>query len=310
MSFGSRQAERVTEEINEIDDLHRENKRLKAQIEAQKRMSPEVNTAHGSSGNEISSPHLRVRERETELELSTALHQGAGHVEQSKAESDVRQYLERQGHGFLQRVFNQYAELESVLVDATDSISSSEGNGSAKSKHVAMIKPAGLQKALQASGVQMDPDKVEKLFVSMDLDENGGLDFEEFKRAVQQPATPLEQWVAMLPINGMLSRSFPVCDGPGDQVLRSVSKLSDDEIHATVDVFSRALQGLLLEARSNLQQMFGRVDQKVAEAATGSDGAVAKFKTFKMRTGTVADYIEGISGRVGKFLCLHVFTEL
>ncbi len=104
----------------------------------------------------------------------------------------------------------------------------------------------------------------------------------------------------MLPINGMLSRSFPVCGGPGDQVLRSVSKLSDDEIHATVDVFCSALCDLLLEARANLQKMFSRVDQKAAEAANGSDGAVAKFKTHKMSTGTVADYVGGISGRVGK----------
>ncbi len=201
-------------------------------------------------------------------------------METSKTESDVRIYLERQGHAFLQRVFNQYAELESVPVETAHSISFPEGNGSAKSKLVAMLKPAGLQKALQELGVPMGSDEVGKLFISMDLDENGGLDFEEFKIAVQQPApaTPLEQWVTMLPINGMLSRSFPVCGCPGDHVLRSVSKLGPDEIQATVYVFSRALQDLLLEARADLQKMFGRVDEKAAEAA---DGTVEKFKTFE-----------------------------
>jgi hypothetical protein len=299
----------VAEQKVEIENLRRENNWLTKQIEAQKRMSPDETTASGNSGNEMSSLQLRVKELETQLEWSIALRQIAGHVETSKTESDVKLYLERQGHGFLQRMFNQYvdtAELESVPVDAADSLSLfPEDDGSTKSKRDAIMKRAGLQRALQELGVQMDADKVTKLFDSMDLDKNGGLDFEEFKRAVQQPANPLEKWVAMLPINGMLSRSFPV-RGAGDQVLRSVSKLGTIEIHATVDVFSRALLGLLLEARSNLEQMFSRVDQKAVEAAKGSDGAVAKFKTFKMRTGTVDDYVSGISGRVGEYLCLHI----
>ncbi len=258
-------------------------------------------TGDGAHGT-FSAMLLAVDKSSSPLAHKNARHRQKHHT---MTESDVRLYLERQGHDFMQRVFNQYAELESVPVDTADSLSFPVGDG-AKSKLVAMLKPSGLQKALQELGVQMDSDAVGKLFVSMDLDENGGLDFEEFKRAVQQPVTPLEQWVAMLPINGMLSRSFPVCGGPGDQVLRSISKLGADEIHATVDVFSRALLGLLLEARSNLQQMFRRIDEKAAEAAKGSGGAVAKFKTFKMRTGTVEDYVGGISGRVGEYLCLTI----
>jgi hypothetical protein len=273
-----------------------------AQIELQKRISPNKNTPLGNSGNEMSSLQLQIRQLETQLEVLTALQQGTGHVEKSTTESDVRLYLDLRGNGFLQRVFDKYAEHVSVPVETADSISFPESDGSAKSKREAMLRPAGLQQALQEMGVQMDSDQVEMLLVSMDIDENGGLDFEEFKRAVHQPATPLEQWVAMLPIAGMLSRSFPVCGGPGDQVLRSVSKLSDNEIHASVDVFSRALLGVLTEARADLKQMFGRVDEKAAEAAKGSDGAVSKFKTFKMNTGTVSDYTEGIASRVGKCL--------
>jgi hypothetical protein len=199
---------------------------------------------------------------------------------------DVKVYLERQGHDFLQRLFDRFAERESVPGDTA-----------------AMLKPIGLQKALLELGMQMDVSQVDGLFVSMDLDENGGLDFEEFKRAIQQPATPLEQWVAMLPINGMLARSFPICGGPGDQTLRNVSRLCADEINATVDVYSAALRLVLLEAQVNLQQMFNRVDKKAAEAAMeGAVSAVSKFKTFKMSTGAVKDYVEGISSRVGMYL--------
>ncbi len=63
-----------------------------------------------------------------------------------------------------------------------------------------------------------------------------------------------------------------------------------------------ALRSVLFEAPVNLQQMFAGVDQKAAEAAMeGAVTAVSKFKTFKMSTGTVKDYVEGISGRVGMY---------
>ena len=212
---------------------------------------------------------------------------------------ELAAYLERQGHVFQQRVFDQFSVQVDLPVDSLDSPSCPDSSSKSKYKYVKMLLPTGLQKALLEMGVQMDLDQVNKLFISMDLDDNGGLDFEEFKRAAQQPATPLEQWIAMLPINGMLARSFPVCAGqPGDQALRSVSRLSIAEINATVDVFSAALRDVLLDARARLQQMFDKVDQK---AANGSDGAVTKYKTFKMRTGTVSDYIKGISGRVGAY---------
>ncbi len=74
------------------------------------------------------------------LHLENKRQRGASHVETSKTKSDVRIYLERQGHAFLQRVFNQYAELGSVPVDTAHSISFPKGNGSAKSKLVAMLK--------------------------------------------------------------------------------------------------------------------------------------------------------------------------
>jgi hypothetical protein len=293
----------VAEQKAEIESLNRENKKLAAQIESQKQIPTGENPVSSNSGRELNRFHLQVRELETQLEASTALRQPerVGQAETSKADLDVRVYLERQGHDFLQRLFNQFAELVSMPGDT----SLLEGLGNSKSKIKAMLKPTGLQKALLELGVQMDYGQVEKLFASNDLDDKGGLDFEEFKRAVLQPATPLEQWVAMLPINGMLARSFPIRDGPGDQTLRNVSRLGTDGIHATVDAFSAALRRVLLEAQVNLQQMFGRVDDKAAEAAMeGAVTAVSKFKTFKMSTGTVKDYVEGISSRVGMYLAL------
>jgi hypothetical protein len=42
------------------------------------------------------------------------------------------------------------------------------------------MHPAGLRDALRELGVQMELDKAAAVVASMDLDANGGLDFEEF----------------------------------------------------------------------------------------------------------------------------------
>ncbi len=296
-----------------MQNLKLENKKLLALIEAQSQAETKIDAANAE---EMSSLCRQVRELEMQLsrhhagaEVSSLSQRDASQLEMGKAaaESNVKLYLERQGPAFLKGLFDKFAEI--VCFDTMDTLPFTEGQGSSNPHQITMLKSTGLQMALLELGVQMEFDQVEKLLVSMDLHDHGGLDFEEFKRAVQQPATPLEQWVSMLPINGMLSRSFPVCGGPVDQVLRVVSKLGADEIHATVDVCSRALRDLLLESSANLQQMFSRVDEKAAEAAKVSYGPVAKFKTFKMSTGTVADYVGGISGRVGMYLCLLIFTK-
>jgi hypothetical protein len=216
----------------------------------------------------------------------------------SKAASDVQLYLQRQEHEFLKGLFEKFAE-SVQMIDISDTLVSQTSHSSSEEKQAAMLNSIGLQKALLELGVKMDADQVEKLIFSMDLDDNGGLDFEEFKRAAQQPATPLEQWVAMLPINGMLARSFPICGDQGYQTLRNVGRLGADDINAAVDVFSAALRHLLVEAQTKLRQMFKMVDERAAEAAKESVSAVSKYKTFKMRTGTVKDYVEGIAGRVG-----------
>jgi hypothetical protein len=150
----------------------------------------------------------------------------------------------------------------------------------------------------------MKRDKAEELMVMMDLDENGGLDFEEFKRALQQQPTQLEQWAGMLPLAGMLARSLPVSSGQGDQPLRDFGRLADVEIDAAVEVFSKGLKLLLSTARASTRQMFDSMDKKAFEAAKDlADGvsAVSKYKTFTMSTGKVADYHEGLSSRIGMF---------
>ncbi len=61
----------------------------------------------------------------------------------------------------------------------------------------------------------------------------------------------------------------------------------------------------LMTKKTVLRQMFDSLDKKVSEAAKESAGGVSgvsKFKTFKMSTGKVTEYFEGLSSRIGMFL--------
>jgi hypothetical protein len=202
--------------------------------------------------------------------------------------SVVHQYLDKQENSSLKSVFDKFAEIPSVDEPV--------------SKLEPFIKIDRLHAALCELGIHMERDNTDELAL-MDLDDNGGLDFEEFKRAVhQQQTTQLEQWACMLPLAGMLARSLPLSDGKGDQPLREFSRLTDDGINAAVNVFSEGLQLLLIKARASLRQSFDSIDKKASEAAkvlAGGVSAISKFKTFKMSTGNVNQYHQGLSSRIG-----------
>ena len=199
----------------------------------------------------------------------------------------VHAYLDRQGDFFLRGIFNEFSEFSAESTEAC-------------------IKADALHDALHKLNVHLSKEKEEELMAMMDLDENGGLDYDEFKRAVAQPPTQLEQWASMLPLAGLLAKSLPITSGQGDQPLRDFSRLSVEEIDTTVNAFRVGLRRLLLEAKTTTKHMFANVDKKAVEAAKDSaDGisAVSKFKSFKMSTGKVADYYNGLACRIGTFFC-------
>ncbi len=213
----------------------------------------------------------------------------------------------------MKAVFDKFAVHSHPIIEHSNTYDSSIAD--AKPNLDPCIRADGLHAALLELGVHLDSSKVDVLMLMTDLDENGGLNFTEFKRAVQQqPRTELEQWASLLPLAGMLARSLPVSGGPGDQPLRDFSRLADDEIETAVHVFSEGLKQLLSSARASTRQMFDSTDKKALEAAKDlADGvsASSKFKTFKMSTGTVEDYHDGLTSRIGmirRMDSLSIFT--
>jgi hypothetical protein len=160
-----------------------------------------------------------------------------------------------------------------------------------------VVFPAELQSALSDLGMQIDLVEAAVIVSSMDLDENGGMDFEEFRRAVERPPTQLEQWAATLQLPGMLAAclSDDADNESGVKSLRQLSTLSEERLDAAATAFSESLHQLLVKAQAQLRDMFAMVDAKAAE----DGGSASKFTTFKMSTGGVADYFQGLAGRIG-----------
>jgi hypothetical protein len=213
----------------------------------------------------------------------------------------VHQYLDRQEDSLYRNVFDRFKDMPSGTL-STD----------------------GLRRAMQSLGMPVLRNGAEDLMAAMDLDENGVLDYEEFKRAVAQPLTQLEQWASMLPLAGLLASSLPISSGQGDQPLRDLSRLSEDQIDAAVDAFRSGLTRLLMDAIPKLRQMFKIADKNASDAArdlANGVSSVSKSKTFKMSTGDVTDFHKGLSSRIGKFCltwvsimstihyCLHKYTR-
>jgi hypothetical protein len=224
--------------------------------------------------------------------------------------SAVNRYLDRREDTYLEEVFNKYAKLCSGTADETimeHTCADTEAISNPKFK--AVVRTTELQDALSELGrLPEERGNVEEMITVMDLDGNDGLDFEEFKRAVQQMPTQLEQWASTLPLAGMLASSLPVRDGQGDKPLRDFNRLSEDEINTAADAFREGLKRLLMTAQHASRQMLDKADKMAIEVAKESaDGvsAVSKFKTYKMSTGNVSDYHAGLFSRIGTAL-LHL----
>ena len=158
-----------------------------------------------------------------------------------------------------------------------------------------LVFPAGLKKAFDDLEISKDLKECAALVASMDLDENGGLDLEEFSRVISQPPSPLEQWISTLPLSAMLAACLETSESNVDPLL-AISRLDSERMSAAIEAFSYGMRLMIGKAQTQLIDTFARMDAKAQEAA---DGSAAKFKTFKMSTGKVSDYFKGLAERIG-----------
>jgi hypothetical protein len=164
------------------------------------------------------------------------------------------------------------------------------------------IKFGPFKRSLIELGVRLPSDEIKAVFETADTDESGGLYLAGFTRAIQYPCQ-VEQWAATLPLSQLLAQCLSFKES-SDDPLRKVSRLSADELRASADAFSENLRKILAEALSKLSLCFAEVERSSAVSA----GHGSKFETFKMSSGSVADFHKGLLGRVGGCSMLHVLS--
>ena len=156
--------------------------------------------------------------------------------------------------------------------------------------------------ALQEMGVESAPERAADLFKEADIDEDGGLDLDEFIRVIRR-TTELEQWCSTLPLSKLLSfcletpfKRANTCAEISDPI-RTLLALSSNDFAAVAEEFCVGLKRLLVERARELESCYEVLDRKAAE---GSNGSSAKFQSFTMSAGSAMDFHRGLTDRVGK----------
>ena len=189
--FGSQQANDlrivVGEQKGELERLHRDNASLSAQVEAHKRAEADRMSA---SAKDVNALRLRISELEIDLDKHKATnasiresrdtgHDSARLTEQIQAR--VAHFHNSRNHVHNELIFKKHADQATNLMTA-----------------------AAMTAALRELGVQLTEDEAAAVFESADADENGGLDLQEFVKAINRPSK-VQQWVETLPLSPLLS---------------------------------------------------------------------------------------------------------
>jgi hypothetical protein len=192
-------------------------------------------------------------------------------------ENFVNQFIQSKDSNYVKKVFNKFAN-----------ITNDE------------ILEADLGNALRECGVILTPEEVSVVFKCNDLNDNGGLNFNEFAMAVKTP-TKLEQWADTLWLSELLAYCLLLRNRNTDDHLRGVGDLTTFDLLEVVSLFGRGLMKILVEGQSVLRKGFQAMDRQIAESSKGIR-ASSKFKTFKMGSGKVEDFHKGLLERIGEIL--------
>ena len=99
--------------------------------------------------------------------------------------------------------------------------------------------------------------------------------------------------------------AMPAPDARGEDPLRAVAGLSDEQLDAVCRVVAEETDAELRRQVKQLKGAFREMDLAKQEAG----GAGAKFQLFKASAGTVDDFHAGLGGRVGEFLVFFSLLE-
>ncbi len=158
-----------------------------------------------------------------------------------------------------------------------------------------VITAASLRAALKDLDVNVTEVEIGELLKSSDLNNDGGLDFEEFSMLVSRSNSCLD-FVRSMPLAELVLDGLSQVQGcAGEHQLRHLSKTSPKDLEVSIQAITEGLAMLLHENLAALKKAFDLNDSKAAVNHTAS----AKFEMINMSVGTIEDFYDGIAARIG-----------
>jgi hypothetical protein len=164
-----------------------------------------------------------------------------------------------------------------------------------KDQEKELIPDASLSSALKDLGIHVNEEEATQLTKTMDLNDDGGLDFQEFLNVVALP-TPIELWARALPIAELVAAALPRNPSGSQDPLRDVSHTTTSELEVSCAVLMEGMKRLLTEQLEVLKSAFESLDRP---SPSGNSEAAQKFQIVTMSVGNIGDFHEGLASRIG-----------
>ena len=152
-------------------------------------------------------------------------------------------------------------------------------------------------------GVEFDKDENQAIiFDTIDTNNDGAIDFDEFKAYLLQPKS-LELWAASMPLAALVADSVSAVTQSKNahDPLQVVCDLKESSIKMVQEAVSIGFGILLREQVKRLQ------DARVKSQAQGDSNS--KYQVLEMSSGDVDDFHLGLEGRIGTIAALYLETS-
>ena len=164
-----------------------------------------------------------------------------------------------------------------------------------------IVSVSNFSAAIDELGLILESEGRDLLFKEADMDNDNGLDLEEFSRVINK-TSKLEQWATTLPLAKLLAYCLPsletgAVNSTADS-LRAVSRLSTQDIVKAAQLVGEGVARVLEERVKDLKACYDNMDKKTAEELLNT--ANVKFQAFTMSAGKVEDFHKGLTERVGE----------
>jgi hypothetical protein len=154
--------------------------------------------------------------------------------------------------------------------------------------------------ALEELGTFLSEDDFQNLFLSMDINDDGVIDLDEFKRALRIP-TQIEQLFSTLPFHRLFANAVPKTSGKDP--LRSFAQLKVAQVKELVHAVMPYLEKAIFDEVTKLRECFDAMDKSEANLKA------SKFEVpIEMSTGRIEDFHCGLSKRIGLMTVAHFFV--